>query len=229
MNEICTLITERLNELKDDKYRDFHSRLIPTISYDTILGVRLPALRKLAKELAKRPDVDGFLSALPHTYYDENTLHAVLLCGVKDFDCAVKLVETFLPYVDNWATCDTLAPKVFAKNTDRLMTHVDGWLKSGHTYTVRFGVKSLMTYYLDEHFAIEQAENVAAIRSEEYYVNMMKAWYFATALAKQYDSVLPIIIEQRLDKWSHNKAIQKAIESYRITPEQKTYLRSLKI
>ena len=224
-----TEIQERLFELQDEKYRDFQVKLIPSVDPATVIGVRTPELRKLAKELAKRDDIDMFLAALPHDYFDENQLHAFILSGMKDYGKCMSGVCSFLPFVDNWATCDQMSPKVFGKNKDDLLTHIKEWLRSDRTYTVRFAVGMLMEHFLGDDYDIAYPEMVAAIRSDEYYVNMMRAWYFATALAKQYDSAVRFIEEKKLDRWTHNKAIQKSVESYRITPEQKTYLKSLKI
>ena len=224
-----TEIQERLFELRDEKYRDFQVKLIPTVDPGSVIGVRTPELRKLAKELLKRDDTNAFLETLPHRYFDENQLHAFILSAMKDYERCMAGVCAFLPYIDNWATCDQLSPKVFAKNKEYLFAHIKEWLQSEETYTIRFGAGMLMEHFLGEDFDAAYPEMVAAIESDEYYVNMMRAWYFATALAKQYDSVLPFIEEQKLDKWTHNKAIQKSVESYRITPEQKAYLKSLKI
>jgi len=222
-------IREELFRLQDPEYRDFQSRLIPTMSTDRMIGVRTPELRKFAKELGKRPDKDEFLENLPHRYYDEDQLHAFLLSEMKDYGECFAAVERFLPFVNNWATCDQMSPRVFRKHRTELLKPIRDWLVSEQPYTVRFGVGMLMEHYLDGDFDLAYPEMVARLRSDEYYVNMMIAWYFATALAKQYDAVLPFLEEQRLDDWTHNKAIQKAIESRRITPEQKAYLRGLKI
>lgn len=224
-----TYIQERIFELQDEEYRDFQIKLIPTADPDSVVGVRTPELRKLAKELLKKDDTDSFLDALPHVYFDENQLHAFILSGMKDYDKCMARVCEFLPFIDNWATCDQMSPKVFGKHRPKLLGHIREWLASGETYTVRFAIGMLMEHFLGEDFDISYPEMVAEIRSDEYYVNMMRAWYFATALAKQYDAVLPFIEEQKLDKWTHNKAIQKSVESYRITAEQKAYLKSLKI
>ena len=221
-------IIKRLNALQDTKYRDFQSKLIPDTKAEFI-GVRTPELRKLAKELIKEGKTDNFLSALPHKYFDENQLHAFIISGIKDFNMCVKEVERFLPYVDNWATCDQMSPKVFKKEKKALLPYINKWLKSGKTYTVRFGMGMLMQHFLGEDFAVEYAEKVACVKSDEYYIKMMQAWYFATALAKNYDEVLPFIENKTLEKWTHNKTIQKSIESYRITDEQKAYLKTLKI
>lgn len=229
-----TLITEeirqRLLELQDLAYRDFNSKLIPNVDPDRQIGIRTPALRAYAKELSRRPleELDGFFRALPHFYYEENNLHGFLLEGIGDYDQCMERLEEFLPYVDNWATCDTMAPKVFRKHRQELLGRIREWLTSEHTYTVRYGVGMLMREFLDEDFKPEYLELVAGIRSQEYYVNMMIAWYFATALAKQWEAAIPYIQEGRLEPWCHNKTIQKAVESYRITAEQKKYLRTLR-
>ena len=222
-------IKDRLFEEKDDAYQVFQSKLIPTVDASYFIGVRTPALRNLAKEYAQRDDVGDFLKELPHKYFDENQLHAFILSRFKDYDSCMEECNKFLPYVDNWATCDQMSPKIFAKHKEELLKQVKVWLKSGHTYTVRFGIKMLMEHFLDADFNVAYPKMVAKIRSDEYYINMMIAWYFATALAKQYESILPFIEERKLDVWTHNKTIQKSIESYRITPKQKDYLRSLKI
>ena len=222
-------IREELFRLQDPEYRDFQRRLIPTMSTDRMIGVRTPELRKFAKELGNRPDKDEFLEDLPHRYYDEDQLHAFLLSEMKDYGECFAAVERFLPFVNNWATCDQMSPRVFRKHRTELLKPIRDWLVSEQPYTVRFGVGMLMEHYLDGDFDLAYPEMVARLRSDEYYVNMMIAWYCATALAIQYDAVLPFLEEQRLDDWTHNKAIQKAIESRRITPEQKAYLRGLKI
>ena len=222
-------IRAELFRLQDTKYRDFQYKLIPTADPETVIGVRTPELRKYAKQLWKEGDVSGFLEDLPHSYFDENQLHAFIISEIKDYDRCIEEVNRFLPYVDNWATCDQLSPKVFGKHRDELLEHIRVWLKSDQTYTVRFGIGMLMQHFLGDRFEITYPEMVAGIRSEEYYINMMIAWYFATALAKQYDRIIPFIENRRLDRWTHNKAIQKSVESYRITPEQKEYLRSLKM
>nr|WP_297707547.1 DNA alkylation repair protein [uncultured Butyrivibrio sp.] len=222
-------IRNRLFELQDIKYRDFQSGLFPTLEKDVMIGVRTPELRKLAKEYGGREDIGEFLTDLPHKYFDENQLHAFIISGEKNIDTAMAELNAFLPYVDNWATCDQMSPKVFKKHRDKLLVEIDKWLKSDKTYTVRFAIGMLMEHFLDEDYDVKYPETVAQIRSEEYYVNMMIAWYFATALAKQYDTILPFIEGKKLDTWTHNKAIQKAVESYRITPEQKEYLKKLKI
>ena len=222
-------IRQRLFELQDVSYRDFQVKLIPTVETESMIGVRTPALRKLAREYGKREDIGEFLQDLPHRYFDENQLHAFIISGIKDFETCIMYVEKFLPYVDNWATCDQMSPTVFKKKRQELLPYIREWVKSDRTYTVRFGIGMLMQHYLDEDFDPSYPEMVSGIKSEEYYISMMIAWYFATALAKQYDTVLPYIEEKRLDSQTHNRAIQKAVESYRITQEQKAYLKTLKI
>jgi 3-methyladenine DNA glycosylase AlkD len=221
-------IRAELYRLQDRKYRDFQSKLIPTVSPDYFIGVRTPELRKLAKQAGQRDDIGDFLNELPHTSFDENQVHAFIISGMKDYAACLKALDRFLPYVDNWATCDQMSPKVFRKHREELIDAVRRWIGSDRTYTIRFGIGMLMEHFLDGDFAPKYPEMVAGIRSDEYYVNMMIAWYFATALAKQYDAVLPYIEENRLDTWTHNKTIQKAIESYRVSPERKEYLRSRK-
>lgn len=222
-------IQRELFAKQDTAYRDFQAKLIPTLKADSMIGVRTPELRKMAKQYAKREDIGTFLAVLPHSYFDENQLHAFILSERKDFLQCVKELTIFLPYVDNWATCDQLSPKVFKKHRQELLPYIRKWLASDKTYVVRFGIGMLMEHFLDEDFDTLYLETVSKIRSEEYYINMMIAWYFATALAKQYEAALPFIENERLAPWTHNKAIQKAVESLRITPEQKTYLKSLKI
>jgi 3-methyladenine DNA glycosylase AlkD len=221
-------IRKELFALQDIKYRDFQMKLIPGKDPENSIGVRTPELRRFAKELSKRPDIGEFLNDLPHEYFDEDQLHAFIISGIRDYDSCMDHVERFLPYVDNWATCDQMSPKVFKKHKPALAVRADKWLDSDRTYTIRFGIKMLMEHFLGEEFSLKYPERVSDLRSDEYYVNMMIAWYFATALAKQYDAILPFIENKRLDVWTHNKAIQKAVESYRITPEQKEYLKTLK-
>ena len=226
------IVDEIRNELfgmQDVKYRDFQAKLIPTVEPETVIGVRTPQLRKYAGILLKRDDVQEFLNDLPHKYFDENQLHAFIISGIKDCGKCMSEVERFLPYVDNWATCDQMSPKVFKKHRSELLMKIKEWISSGETYTIRFGVGMLMEHFLDEDYDPAYPEMVSKVRSDEYYVNMMTAWYFATALAKQYELVLPFIEDKKLDAWTHNKAIQKAVESYRITDEQKSYLKSLKV
>jgi len=222
-------IRNELFKMQDIAYRDFNSKLIPTLDKSLFIGVRTPELRKYAKQLAKREDIEEFLHSLPHKYFDENQLHAFIVSEIKDFKSCVDRVNEFLPYVDNWATCDQLSPKVFKKNHKELIAYIKEWLESDKVYTVRFGIGMLMEHFLDEDFDISYLETVSNIRSDEYYVNMMIAWYFATALAKQYESVIPFIEKRSLDIWTHNKAIQKAVESLRISDEKKEYLKNLKI
>lgn len=221
-------IRKELKKLQDKGYREMQVTIIPTLEADSIIGVRTPALRQLAKEFAKREDISEFLFDLPHKFFEENQLHAFILSGMKDAESCIRLVDEFLPYVDNWATCDQMSPKVFKKHKQLLLEYVDKWIRSEHTYVKRFAIGMLMEHFLDEDFKTSYLTKVSKIRSEEYYVNMMIAWYFATALAKQYEDTLPFIEKQKLDKWTHNKSIQKAVESYRITPEQKEYLKTLK-
>ena len=226
---IITNVQTRLFELQDLKYRDFHAKLMPTVNKEKIIGVRTPALRVFAKKYGKTDEAKEYLQILPHQYYEENNLHGLLIEQIKDYDTCLEELERFLPYIDNWATCDMLAVKVVKNHLDTFIDEVYRWMESDHAYTIRFGISMLMRYYLEDAFQMEYPEKVAQIRSKEYHVNMMRAWYFATALAKQYDKILPFIEKQKLDVWTHNKTIQKAIESYRITPEQKEYLRGLKI
>lgn len=225
---VTSEVLEELKKLHDDGYRKMQITIIPNIDENAIIGVRTPALRALAKEFSKREDISVFLNNLPHKYFEENQLHSFILSTMKDMDTCVRLVDEFLPYVDNWATCDQLSPKVFKKNKATLLEYIDKWLKSDQIYVKRFAIGMLMEHFLNENFKTSYLTKVAKIRSSEYYLNMMIAWYFATALAKQYDSTLPFIEQQKLDKWTHNKTIQKAVESYRITPEQKAYLKTLK-
>lgn len=229
MSSIEEEIRQRLFELQDLKYKEFSRKLIPTVNPETMIGVRTPDLRKLAREFSKTPKASEFLEILPHTYFEENNLHGLLIETMTDYDAVVAALDEFLPYIDNWATCDTISPKIFKKHLPKLYKKIKVWLKSDQIYTVRFGIRMLMSFYFDDGFQPEMLELVGCIRSKEYYVNMMIAWYFATALAKQYEATLPYIQEQRLDKWTHNKAIQKAIESYRVGSEAKAYLRTLKV
>ena len=220
-------IRQKLLEMQDPDYREFLIKLIPSVIPGRVIGIRTPELRKLAKEILKMEDLSDFLNDLPHTFFEENQLHAFVISGMKDYDACMSALERFLPYVDNWATCDQMSPKVFKKHKSELMEHIKRWIASDECYTVRFGIGMLMEHYLDDVFDPAYPEMAAAVVSEEYYVRMMIAWYFATALAKQYDAVIPFIEKKQLDVWTHNKTIRKAIESYRIDPEKKTYLRSL--
>ena len=224
-------IQQQIFALQDKPYGEFQSRLLPTIAKERIIGVRIPVMRKLAKQLMKEePEaVQAFLEELPHTYYDEDILHAILISEIKDYDRCIRETERFLPYIDNWAVCDIMSPKVFKRHRSELIEKIRGWSASEHTYTCRFGMEMLMSFYLDEDFRPEYLEIPAQVQSEEYYVNMMIAWFFATALAKQWDRTVGFIEQKKLDAWTHNKAIQKSIESRRITDGQKAYLRSLKL
>ncbi|MBR4163326.1 MAG: DNA alkylation repair protein [Solobacterium sp.] len=222
-------IQEQLFENQDKKYQAFQSNLTPTVKQNTTIGVRTPQLRKMAKEFIKREDANIFLQSLPHTYFEENQLHGMMLSEIKDFQKCIDSVSTFLPYVDNWATCDQMIPKVFKKHKQELLPYIQTWIKSDHTYTVRFAIKMLMEHFLDDDFDLRYPEMVSSVHTDEYYINMISAWYFATALAKQYDAILPFLTEGKLTPWVHNKTIQKTIESYRITDEQKVFLRSLRI
>ena len=224
-----TNLYRELYDLQDLKYRDMQIKIIPGIEPESVIGVRTPQLRTIAKEIFRSGDYKGFLDELPHRYFEENQLQAFLISGIKDVNECMEELEKFLPYVDNWATCDQMSPKIFKKHKEELFTHIQEWISSDKTYTVRFGVGMLMEHFLDDDFDIRYPRMVAGIRSKEYYVNMMIAWYFATALAKQYESILPFIEGKKLDDWTHNKAIQKSVESRRITEEQKTYLKSLKV
>ncbi len=224
-----TEIQEKLFELQDLKYRDFHSKLMPTVNKEKIIGVRTPVLRKFAKEINKSDLKAEFLKTLPHKYYEENNLHAFLIEQIKDYDECVSALDTFLPYVDNWATCDMMTPKILGKKPDKLYPKIREWIKSSHTYTIRFGIVTLMKFFMNDRLDEKYLKLILSIKSDEYYVNMAIAWYIATALASNWDMVIPYIEKQKFDKWIHNKSIQKAIESYRITPEQKNYLKSLKI
>jgi len=213
--------------MQDLKYKDFIAKLTPNIDKETIIGVRSPALRKFAKEI--KNEAGEFLDSLPHKYYEENNLHGFVVSGIKDYDEAVRRMDEFLPYVDNWATCDSTSPVIFKKHKAKLLKEIDRWLESDRVYTIRFGIEMLMSHYLDEDFEERYLGKVATVKHEDYYVRMMVAWYFATALAKQYDTVLPYIENRVLEPWTHNKSIQKAVESYRINEEQKAYLRTLKV
>ena len=229
MSSAVEAIRVRLFEMQDMHYRAFQSKLMPTVDTKKVIGVRVPNLRAYAKELKDSPAAAEFLLDLPHRYYEEDNLHAFLIEGMRDYDACLSALNIFLPYVDNWATCDMMAPKVLRKNLPRTLAQAQIWMQSVHNYTVRYGIGTLLRFFLDEEFDPVHLEWVAAVQTGEYYVNMMVAWYFATALAKQYQAALPFIENRRLDAWTHNKAIQKAVESYRITSEQKEYLKSLKV
>jgi 3-methyladenine DNA glycosylase AlkD len=213
---------------QDEKYKVFMSGLIPSVAPDQILGVRTPALKAMAKQLKKDERTGAFLTQLPHTYFEENQLHGFLISEIRDFETCICALEKFLPYMDNWATCDQTSPKVFKKHREELLPYIQKWLQSPHTYTVRFAVGMLMQHFLDADFKPEYLEMVSEIRSEEYYINMEIAWYMATALAKQWDAAIPYLEQGKMEKWVHNRTIQKARESYRITEEQKDYLKMLK-
>ena len=225
---MTTEIEQRLFALRDETYRAFQAKLMPNVPIETIIGVRTPDLRKLAKELARKEEILSFLTDLPHRYYDENNLHGFILCEWKDYAQTVRFLDALLPYVDNWATCDLISPKVFAKHKPELLADIDRWLASDRPFTVRFGIEMLQTHFLDDSFDVSYPEKVSSVVSDEYYVNMMIAWYFATALAKQWDAVFPFLQNETLSVWVHNKTISKAIESYRITDEQKALLRTMK-
>lgn len=223
---------EMLNAIfaaRDEEYADFTAKLIPNVPRESIIGVRTPQLRSIAKRFGKNAGIDEFLSALPHEYHEQNLVHAYIAESIGDFDSAVKTIEAFLPYVTNWAVCDSMTPRIFAKHTGELLPIIKKWLQSAHPYTVRFGLRMLMCFYLEKEFASEINALAASVCSKEYYVNMMQAWYFATALAKQYDSTVPFVEEHRLSPWVHNKTIQKAVESFRITAEQKAHLKTLRL
>ena len=222
-------IRNELFRLQDTEYRNFQIKLFPDVPPEAVIGVRTPELRRYVRELRKKADFGDFLRDLPHRYFDENQLHAFIISETKEFERCVQEVNAFLPYIDNWATCDQLSPKAFEKHRKELPALAEHWIASGRTFTVRFAIGMLMRYFLDEDFDPSYPETVLAIQSNEYYVNMMRAWYFATALAKQYGEIIPIICERRLDPWTHNMTIKKAVESYRITDEQKMFLKSLKI
>ena len=223
-----TEIQKRLFALQDKGYREGSIKLNPSVDPDTIIGIRIPALRALAKELKGTDAAAAFIAALPHQYFEEYSLHTFLIGYIKDFDEAIAQTERLLPWLNSWALTDSMRIKAFDKDPARLLPTIDKWLDSGDTYTIRYGILCLMNYFLDARFDPCYLKKVAAVRSDEYYVNMMIAWYFATALAKQYEATLPYIENRRLDRWTHNKAIQKAIESYRVTDEHKTYLRTLR-
>ena len=221
-------IIKLLKEKQDTKYADFQSKLIPNIEKEHVIGVRTPALREIAKKLYGTEDAEAFMRELPHYYFEENQLHAFLISLEKDYGTCLKQVDTFLPYVNNWATCDQMNPKAFKKNHDRLISDAKRWIASNEDYTIRFGIKVLMDHFLDEDFSEEFPRIVVSVESSEYYVNMMRAWYFATALAKQPDGVIAYFEQTSLDDWTRRKAIQKAIESFRVPDEMKEYLRKIR-
>ncbi len=222
-------IRKALFDARDEKYRDFQSALMPTIPKETVIGVRTPALRKIAKQILRDGSSETHLRAIPHEYFEEDQLHAFIISDLKDFNAAIDELDRFLPYVNNWATCDQTSPKVFKAHRDELMPHILRWLGSEHTYAIRFAILTLMRHFLEDDFTPEHLDLAASACCEEYYINMMVAWFFATALDKQYEATLEFIESKKLPKRTHNKAIQKAIESYRISPEQKAYLKALKI
>ena len=224
-----TKLQKQLFELQDLKYRDFHSKLMPETDKETVIGIRTPVLRKFAKEFAGTSEAEAFLRQLPHRYYEENNLHMMLITGIKDYEKCMEEIQRFLPCIDNWATCDYPAPKCFARHKDQVLEEAKRWISSGETYVIRYGIGMLMRLFLDEDFSSEYLEMAAAVQSQEYYVNMMIAWFFATALAKQWDAAVPYLQNPVLEPWTHNKTIQKARESLRITPEQKEYLKTLRV
>ncbi len=226
INEFIIL---NLKNNSDEKFREFNAKLMPTVQKEKVIGVRTPYLRSFTKELLSRGDAYDFLNQLPHSYFEENQLHAFIISSFKDYHEVITELEKFLPFVDNWATCDQMNPTVFKRHLPQLLEQIRIWITSNETYKIRFGLKMLMTYFLDTEFRTEFLDLAASVNTREYYVNMMIAWYFATALAKQYDSVLPYLLNNRLDVWVHNKTIQKATESFRITEEQKKYLKTLVI
>lgn len=228
MNGDRSDLQERLFELQDLEYREFHSRLMPEIPKEKVICIRVPVLRRFAKQLSGTEEAEIFIQELPHTYYEENNLHMLLIISIRDYDRCLGEIQRFLPYIDNWATCDFPAPKCFAGHKQELLPEIQTWIASGETYTIRYGIGMLMRLYLDEDFLPEYLEIVAGVSSGEYYVNMMLAWYLATALAKQWEAVIPYLEERRLSTWVHRRTIQKAVESRRITEEQKAYLRSLR-
>lgn len=215
--------------LQDISYADFQAKLIPNIPRYLFIGVRVPELRKLAKKVIEDPETSKFLKDLPHKYYDENMLHGLIISEIKNYDACLVAVDEFLPYVDNWAVCDIMSPKIFKKNKKALLEKIKEWSASEKTYTCRFGIEMLMSHFLDDDFKAEYLEIALSVKSEDYYVQMMVAWFFATALAKEWDATIKYIEDHRLDRWTHNKAIQKARESRRITPKEKEYLKSLKV
>ena len=223
-----TKLQKQLFELQDLKYRDFHSKLMPETDKETVIGIRTPVLRKFAKEFAGTSEAEACLRQLPHRYYEENNLHMMLITGIKDYEKCMEEIQRFLPCIDNWATCDYPAPKCFARHKDQVLEEAKRWISSGETYVIRYGIGMLMRLFLDEDFSSEYLEMAAAVQSQEYYVNMMIAWYFATALAKQWDATVPYIEQHKLSDWVHRKTVQKAVESYRITPEQKEYLKGFR-
>ena len=222
-------IVEQLFQLQDVAYKDFQCRLMPNIDRDAVIGVRTPQLRAFAKKIKGSKDAEELISQLPHRYYEENNIHAFLIETIKDYNECINALDLFLPYVDNWATCDMMTPKVLKKDLRALLSKIRVWIRSGHVYTVRYAIKLLMSFYLDDEFDVEYLDIVSSVCSDEYYINMMVAWYFATALAKQYEVTVVYIEGKKLSPWVHNKAIQKACESFRITDDRKKYLKTLRI
>lgn len=229
MSDVYSLIKKVLFEHQDDGYKQFTAKLCPTVDPRTIIGVRLPVLKKLAASLSRHPEIDVFLEDLPHEYFEANHLQSFIIGREKSFPKALTLCDSFLPYIDNWAVCDSFAPSVFAHHKKDLRACIEGWVSSSHTYTVRFGIGLLMRHFLDADFSRDYLERVSRINTSDYYVNMMIAWYFATALAKQYHETLPFLEQRRLSDWVHNMAIQKAVESSRVDPRRKSYLKTLKV
>ena len=223
-----TELQNRLFQMRDEKYAEFQAKLTPGIPPEDFIGVRVPQLRQFVKEFSREEEHEEFMRELPHRYYDENMLHGLLIERIRDCEECIAAIDEFLPYVDNWAVCDIMSPKILGKHKERLMEKILQWTQSAHTYTCRFGMEMLMTFFLDDDFESRYLEIPAGIVSEEYYVNMMTAWFFATALAKQWDDTIPYIEQKRLSQWVHRKTIQKAVESRRITPDQKEYLRTLR-
>lgn len=221
-------ILDKLFSLQDNQYASFQLKLIPGIKEDSVIGVRIPLLRDFAKQLVKDPAHEEFLKTLPHSYYDENILHGLLVSQIKNFDLCIACIESFLPYIDNWAVCDTISPKIFGRNREQLLHYIYKWIESKHVYTCRFGLRMLMNHFLDEDFRPEYLQVAASVRGEDYYIKMMVAWFFATALAKQWEATIPFIEQNKLENWIHLKTIQKACESFRITPAQKQYLKTQK-
>src|SRR5574344_2183552 len=229
MNKYIAKTEQELFSKQDIKYREFQAKLMPNIDKSVIVGVRNPDTKKIAKRIIHDNEEDFFVSNLPHKYYEENNVHAYIITNCKEYSKTISMLDNFLPFVDNWATCDIIKPQIFKKNTDKLINEIKRWVSSNKTYTVRFGIGMLMTFYLDDYFDNKYLKIPLSIKTDEYYIKMMIAWFYATALAKQYDDTIKIIENKVLDKWTHNKSIQKAIESYRITDEQKVYLKTLKI
>ena len=219
---------DRLEKVKDEAYRDLQMKLVPNIPPETVVGVRTPEMRAIAKAVYESADRDAFLNDLPHKYYEENLIHFFVLSMFKDFDACVRGVEAFLPYVDCWPVSDQATPKSFRKNHEKLLPYLRNWIASEHVYTARFGIRMLMNEFLDADFKEEYLDLVASKTGEDYYLKMMIAWYFATALAKRYDETLPYLETRRLDDWTHKKTIQKAVESFRVSNEHKAYLRTLR-